>query len=227
MIVLIPAREGSKGVPRKNIKELDGKPLIQYTIDAAREVFEDKYIYVSTDSKEIKKIVEKEGLAVPFLRPKIISGDSSNAREVIIHALDFFKSKNNFYPEKILYLQPTSPLRNSKHIKEAISLFNKSLDMVVSVCKSKYNPYFNLYEENTDGFLYKSKDSQATNRQECKDVYCYNGAIYIINVKSIINAPLNNFKKIVKYEMSRQDSVDIDEQLDFDFAEFIIKKNKK
>ena len=205
---------------------LNGTPIIIYTVTAARNIFDDKYIYVSTDSKKIKKIVENEGLQVPFIRPKEISADSSSAREVIIHAVEFFKTKNNYYPDKLIYLQPTSPLRNSQHIKEAILLFNDSLDMVVSVNKSKYNPYFNLYEEDSNGFLNKSKKNNVFNRQECKDVYSFNGAIYIINVKSIIDSEIGDFKKVLKYEMNTYNSIDIDEQLDFDFAEFLIKRKK-
>ena len=146
-LVVIPARGGSKGVPRKNIKLLNKKPLIHYTIEAARKVFEDQYIYVSTDSTDIKSISEQTGLTVPFLRPEFLATDEAKTEDVLIHSINYFFDKNDYYPDYIVLLQPTSPFRNGTHIREAISLFDKNCDMIVSVKETKSNPYYVLFEE--------------------------------------------------------------------------------
>ena len=128
VLVVIPARGGSKGVPGKNIKLLNGKPLIHYTIEAARKIFEDQYIYVSTDSEKIKSVAEQTGLKVPFLRPKNLATDTANTRDVLLHALDEFVLKNKKEPEVIILLQPTSPFRTASHISEALKLYNSTID---------------------------------------------------------------------------------------------------
>ncbi|MBO6622613.1 MAG: acylneuraminate cytidylyltransferase family protein [Balneola sp.] len=220
-LVIIPARGGSKGVPGKNIRPLKGKPLIHYTVEAARSLFNDSDICVSTDSDEIKKVVEQIGLKVPFIRPKELSQDSSGSHEVILHALDFYEKKG-FEPEAVILLQPTSPLRTAKHIEEAVKLFGPSLDMVVSVKESSSNPYYNLFEEDSSGFLKKSKKGSFVRRQDCPPVWEYNGAIYVINVNSIKKNRLHNLSNIKKYVMDDISSIDIDTELDFKLAEFIM-----
>ena len=223
LLVVIPARGGSKGVKGKNIKLLNGKPLIQYTIDAAREVFDDNLIYVSTDSEEIKDIAEKTGLKVPFIRPSKLATDKANSRDVLLHAIEYYKQVNHEIPEIIILLQPTSPFRKSKHIKEALKLYNKDIDMVVSVKETEANPYFVLFEENEKGFLRKSKEGNYTRRQDCPKVWEYNGAIYIINTKSLKEKSINEFEKISKYEMDTLSSIDIDTKFDFLMAKMCFK----
>ncbi|MFT4684076.1 MAG: CMP-N,N'-diacetyllegionaminic acid synthase [Flavobacteriaceae bacterium] len=221
MLVIIPARGGSKGVPGKNIKKLEGKPLIQYTIDAAREIFEKKDIIVSTDSEKIKTSVESLGLKVPFLRPTELATDTSGSQEVLLHALNFVESKG-IYPEILILLQPTSPFRNATHIKEALKLYNNKIDMVVSVKETKSNPYYVLKEENSEGFLEDSKNGNFTRRQDCPKVWELNGAIYIINVKSLKSKQISAFTKVKKYEMNEVASHDIDTMLDWKMAESLI-----
>ena len=222
-LVIIPARGGSKGVPKKNIKTLGGKPLIYYTIEAARAVFEDKYICVSTDDIEIKNIVEQTGLKVPFLRPAELATDTAGTYEVLLHALNYYENLE-YFPDTIILLQPTSPFRTAEHIKEAIKLYTTEIDMVVSVKETKSNPYFNLFEEDVDGFLKKSKESDYTRRQDCPKVWEYNGAVYVINVESLKNTTINKFKKVKKYVMDELSSLDIDSEMDLKFVELLIKK---
>lgn len=223
-LVLIPARGGSKGVPGKNIKLLGGKPLIQYTLDAAKELFNEDEIIVSTDSEEIRKTVAEYGLKVPFLRPKELATDTAGTYEVLLHALDYMESKG-IYNDIIILLQPTSPLRTSIHIKEALQLYTNDLDMVVSVKETKSNPYYILKEENEDGWLVNSKQGKFARRQDCPKVWEMNGAIFIINVKSLKKKSITEFVKVKKYVMSHEDSIDIDDVLDFDFAELVLNKN--
>ncbi|MFB0925316.1 MAG: acylneuraminate cytidylyltransferase family protein [Vicingaceae bacterium] len=222
-LVVIPARGGSKGVPGKNIKLLNKKPLIHYTIEAARKVFVDRYIYVSTDSTEIKSITEQTGLTVPFLRPEHLATDTANTRDVLLHALEQFTLKNKKKPDVIILLQPTSPFRSATHISEALALYNANLDMVVSVKETNANPYYVLFEEDDDEYLKKSKQSRALRRQDVPKVWELNGAVYIINPKSIQKKPISEFESVVKYEMDDWSSHDIDTKLDWKIAEVILK----
>ncbi|MBU2995976.1 acylneuraminate cytidylyltransferase family protein [Cellulophaga baltica] len=222
-LVVIPARGGSKGVPGKNIKKLNGKQLINYTIEAARHLFEDKNIIVSTDDNKIKTAVEQSGLKVPFLRPAYLATDEANSYDVIMHTLKYYLEKGS-KPEVIILLQPTSPFRTQKHITDALKLYNSSLDMVVSVKESSSNPYYNLFEEEETGYLLKSKKGKFTRRQDCPKVWEYNGAIYIINVSTFLKGDFSTFKKIKKYEMDELSSIDIDTKLDWKIAEYVIKE---
>jgi len=221
-LIIIPARGGSKGVPGKNIKLLNQKPLIHYTIEAARKVFEDQYIYVSTDSTEVKSISEQTGLTVPFLRPEHLATDTANTRDVLLHALEQFTLINKQEPDVIILLQPTSPFRNESHIKEALAQYNSNLDMVVSVKETNSNPYYVLFEEDSKGFLAKSKKGNFTRRQDCPKVWEYNGAIYLINPNSIQKYSIGDFNKVIKYEMDEWSSHDIDNVLDWKIAEALI-----
>ncbi|MCF6359288.1 MAG: acylneuraminate cytidylyltransferase family protein [Cyclobacteriaceae bacterium] len=225
-LVVIPARGGSKGVPGKNIKKLHDKPLIQYTIEAARGIFQDERIVVSTDALEIKHEVEKLGLDVPFLRPSKLSIDTAGTYSVLIHALNFVE-KNGYYPDTLILLQPTSPFRNSRHIKEALQLYSNTIDMVVSVRETRANPYYVLFEEDSNGYLKPSKSGNYARRQDCPRVWEYNGGIYIINISSLRLKELNHFEKVKKYVMDDISSHDIDTKFDWSFAEFLLKANPK
>lgn len=220
-LVVIPARGGSKGIPRKNIKLLGGKSLIQWTIEAALEIFPDEVICVSTDDKEIKSKAEQTGLTVPFLRPKELATDKAGSYEVLLHAVSFYEQQG-YYPDTLILLQPTSPFRTAKHIKEAIDLYTEDLDMIVSVKETKANPYYVLREEDENGFLKKSKESEATRRQDVPKVWELNGAIYIINIKALKSKSLSEFTKVKKYVMDEISSHDIDTMLDWNVAEGII-----
>lgn len=221
-LVIIPARGGSKGVPKKNIKLLDNKPLINYTIEAAQNIFDDAVICVTTDDEEIKEIVERTtSLKVPFLRPAELATDNAGSYEVLLHAVDFYE-KNGYFADTIVLLQPTSPFRKSHHILEAMKLYSKDIDMVVSVKETKSNPYYVLFEENSEGFLSKSKDSNVTRRQDCPTVWEFNGAIYIINIQSLKGSGIGSLKKTVKYVMNEIESIDIDTMFDWKLCEFIL-----
>ena len=223
-LVIIPARGGSKGVPGKNIKLLNGKPLIHYTIEAARAVFEDQYIYVSTDSEDIKTVAEQTGLKIPFLRPDYLATDTANSRDVILHALEQFIQISRMQPDVIVLLQPTSPFRNHQHILEALKLYENTLDMVVSVKETKANPYYVLFEEDKAKFLKKSRAHDATRRQDVPKVWELNGAIYVIDMKTLKTKPLSQFSKVKKYVMDEISSHDIDTMLDWKIAEVIVKE---
>lgn len=223
VLVVIPARGGSKGVPGKNIKLLDGKPLIQYTIDAAKEVVAEEKICVSTDDLEIKAVVEALGTKVPFLRPAELATDRAGTYEVLLHAVKYYESQG-YYPDVLILLQATSPFRTSKHIEEALELFDNDCEMVVSVKETKANPYYILREENSKGWLENSKKGNFTRRQDCPKVYELNGAIYIVSVKSLKQKNISEFTKVKKYIMDFISSHDIDDIMDWKMAELLKKK---
>jgi len=222
-LIIIPARGGSKGVPGKNIKILNGKPLIQYTIEAALEVTDKENIIISTDSIEIKNVVEKLGIKVPSFRPKELATDTAGTYEVLLYELKKLEVEGKFF-ESFILLQPTSPFRTGKQVQDALNLYNDSLDMVVSVKETNANPYFVLREEDENGYLIPSKTSSATRRQDVPKVWELNGAIYIINSNSLKRMPLNQFKKVRKYVMDEWTSHDIDTILDWQVAETILGK---
>lgn len=225
-LILIPARGGSKGIPDKNIKPLNGRPLIYYTLDAACTVASPDNICVSTDSDAIIRIVREYGIDVPFKRPADLSTDTAGSYEVILHAIDFYEQRGMQY-DRIVLLQPTSPFRTGIHIREALYLYEPDLDMVASVKMAHANPYFNLFEENTDGFLFRSKLGSFTRRQDCPVVYEFNGAIYIMNVQSLKIKSHTTFTRIRKYVMSDVDSIDIDTKADWMLAEAVISEKRE
>ena len=222
LLFVIPARGGSKGIPGKNIKLLSGKPLIGYSIDMARNFAKDEHICVSTDSQEIKNVVEGYGLQVPFMRPCELATDTASTYDVLLHAIHFYEDRNIFH-DWIVLLQPTSPFRRKEDIDAMLSLAVKGVDMVVSVKRSSITPYYNCYQEK-NGYLYKFMDKgYLPGRQSAVDrFYQKNGSVYIISVSSLKKMPMNDFTKVKFFEMPAVFSVDIDEPLDWLFAETIL-----
>lgn len=222
-LFIIPARGGSKGLLRKNILPINGKPMIYYTIDAARGATRDENICVSTDDDEIRQVVEEYGLKVPFMRPSALATDFANSRDVLLHAIDFYKNKLGRAFVKACLLQPTSPLRTSDHLIRSQQLWKDDLDMLVSVKQSKANPYFSLFEEQEDGYLKKSKEGDFLRRQDAPKIWEFNGAIYYINIKSLYAGPISDFRKVAKFEMSEEESYDVDTRFDFELINLILK----
>ncbi len=222
-LVVIPARGGSKGIPYKNIKILGDKPLIQYSIDLAREIANDDMICLSTDDEKIISVCESLNLKVPFVRPPELSADNAGSYEVLLHALQYYLAKD-IDVSRIILLQPTSPFRNSKQLKEALSMWKEDSELILSVKKTKANPYYLLMEENTEGYLEISKKAgDIKQRQNVPTVYEINGAIYIINAQTLLKEKSLRDFKTQKYVMDEVSSVDIDEPLDWLYAETIIK----
>lgn len=221
ILYLIPARGGSKGIPHKNIKLLDGKPLIQYSIDVARQLAEDNDICVSTDDIEIKTVAENLGLEVPFLRPDYLASDTAGTSDVIVHALDFYSNQGTNY-DVVVLLQPTSPLRTVQNIKDCLALYDDTLDMVTTVKESSVSAV--LCRENQNGFLEQVIGENNVRRQDAAKLYEYNGAVYVINSDAIKEKGLGGFTKIKKCVMDEKSSVDIDTMLDWKFVEVLVKE---
>lgn len=222
-LFVITARGGSKGLPGKNIKNLCGKPLIAYSIDIARAFTDDENICVSTDSEEIKQVVENYGLKVPFLRPEYLATDTASSSDVLVHAVKFYKEQGREY-RRLCLLQPTSPLRTVEDVEGALDLYSDDIDVVTGMVKSHAPSVLN--EENEDGFMVSVFNKNGLGRQYVKTMYETNGAVYVINIKSLLEKGMKCFTKKVKYEMSKEHSIDIDDIFDFMLVETILKNRR-
>jgi N-acylneuraminate cytidylyltransferase len=224
-LFLIPARGGSKGIPHKNIKDLNGKPLIQYSIDVARYFTSDDNICVSSDDDKIIEVVEDYGLRVPFKRPACLATDKVGSSDVILHAIKYYLEIGKSFDALVL-LQPTSPLRRPLDVENCLKMFSENCDMVVSVKKVSTNPFYNCYKENEDGYLYKLFPSKSIlRRQDAPDLYEFNGAVYVINIESLLKCSLSDFSRIKYYLMDEVHSLDIDSFYDFNIANYILSNN--
>lgn len=228
IVGIIPARGGSKGLPRKNILPLGGRPLISYTIEAALKSKINRTI-VSTEDKEIAEIARECGAEVPFLRPKKLATDTASSLSVILHALNYLEKKERYYSDVIVFLQPTSPFRTYKHINEALEMFFSSdVDSVISVCETEYHPYY-MYWRKMNGKLeeFVKIKNKPLRRQDLPTIYRINDAIVITKreyfKKVRKNSPCFNPKSVKGYIMDRISSVDINDKFDFLLAEFIMK----
>lgn len=223
ILFVIPARGGSKGIPGKNIKPMGGIPLICRSIDIARKFVDDKDICVTTDSDEIIDVVKQHGMEVPFKRPDYLATDTASSYDVLIHALDFYKEKGLEYDWMVL-LQPTTPFRKEEDLRKMLEMMNDDLDMVVSVKQAETNPYYNCYALNEDGYLQKfiKNSTGGYGRQAARPIiYEKNGSVYVIKIDSLRKQRINDFEKVRIYEMSKEYSIDLDEPLDWIFAEAI------
>lgn len=222
VLAIIPARSGSKGLKDKNIKELNGKPMISYTIEAAVRsgIFED--IIVSTDSQVYADISIDYGASVPFLRSNYLSSDTATSIDMIIHVIEEMNKIGKEY-DYFMLLQPTSPLRTKDDIINAIELlFEKEANSVVSVCEAENSPlYMNTINEDLsiDGFLPKGIK---TRRQELDKYYRLNGAIYLCKVEYFLKSKDFYNEKSYAYLMNKKNSIDVDDEVDFEFVKSLI-----
>lgn len=226
MLAIIPARGGSKGVLRKNIKYLGGKPLIYYAIKAAKDSKYIDRIIVSTDDEEIAEVALKHGAEVPFLRPNELATDNAKAIDNYIYTMDRLNN-NNKDVDKIkdfIVLQPTSPLRTYVDIDNAINIFyENNADTVISVVKAEHPPTW--YKKiSKEGILvdYLQSVDNSLNRQEAEETYLPNGAIYIFKYDSLKENYGYYNLKTYPYIMAQENSVDIDTILDFKLAELLL-----
>lgn len=221
ILAIIPARGGSKGLPGKNIIDLGGEPLINWTIKAAKESKYISEIFVSTDDLKIKDVVEKFGIKISRLRSKKLSQDNSLSIDVVLNILTFPEFNN---VECICMLQPTSPLRTSLHIDEAFDkFFNLNAACCVSVCKNEISPFWSFeINENKLKSLFPL-NSIPLRRQELPVTYSLNGAIYIAKVDWLLNNKSFLGDQTIPYIMEKNDSIDIDDLDDLRNAEQLIK----
>ena len=227
-VTIIPARSGSVNLKNKNILKFNAKPLIYWSIKAAKDSKIVKDVFVSTNSTKIAKISKKYGCKVPFLRKKDLASSNSIMKDVIVDTLNNLNAFKEKKYDAVILLQPTSPLRSGKDIDKACNIFiKKKPDSLVSVCKLHhcFNPE-QLYIQKK-GYLKKiSRKKTIELRQKKKKYYAHNGAaIYITNIKKIKKFIIGG--KIASYQMEKYYSYDIDDKEDFKIAELIHKNLKK
>ena len=221
-IAIIPARSGSKGLPRKNVLELKGKPLLGYSIEAAIEsgVFDE--VMVSTDSKLYSEIARKFGASVPFLRDESLSLDTTSVWDVV---RDIIKKYDDFGKRFDMFclLQPTSPLRKPEDIRNAYNILREKASVaVISVCEPEHSPLLcgRLYnDESLDGFFSRELPFQ---RQKLDKYYRVNGAIYFAYVQEFLKDDFLYRKGSFAYIMDQERSIDIDTKFDFVMAEALL-----
>jgi len=223
---LIPARGGSKELPKKNIRPLLGKPLIAWTIEQAKASRYVDRVIVSTDDEEIAEIVKQYGAEVPFMRPKELARDDIPGIDVVFHAMNWFIKNENKQYDLIILLQPTSPLRTAEDIDKAIELlFFKKAKAIVSVCEVDHHPLWtNALPENGCMKNFIRKEIINKNRQELPTFYRLNGAIYLAYCNYIKEQKGFFGEETFAYIMPKERSVDIDSELDLKLAEILMKE---
>ena len=227
VLCTICARGGSKGVKNKNIRLLNGKPLIAYTIEQAKESKLFEHIVISTDSDDIAKVAKEYGAEVFFKRSPKLASDTAGKLDVI---RDAFVRSEEYYNETFDYLvdlDATSPLRNVEDIINSFNLFKKNnYDNLITAMPSRRNPYFNIVEQDKDGKVYLSKklDISIVRRQDAPKTYDMNASIYIWKREIILNKNSIFLENTGLYVMPEERSIDIDSELDFEFVEFLIRK---
>ncbi len=225
ILAVIPARGGSKGLPRKNILEIAGKPLIEWTIEAARKsTMIDRFI-LSSDDSEIIDVAKRCGCEVPFVRPKELAEDDTPGISPVLHALEMLHENYDY----VVLLQPTSPLRTAADVDACIELCMKSgAPCCVSVVLSEQNPYW-MYSLNSNHHLdpIMKNRSMYLRRQELPPVYSLNGAVYVADSKWLFKTKSFIDAETIGYVMPKERSMDIDSQIDFDICELYLQHRKK
>lgn len=222
-IAIIPARSGSKGMKDKNIKELCGKPLLAYSVEAALRSGIFEKVHVSTDSAQYQEIGRRYGADVPFLRSAETSTDTASTWDAMRFVLQEYKERGEVF-DTITVLQPTSPLRTSEDIKRAYSFFlEKNANMISSVCEMEHSPLWcNVLPEDLSMKDFEDEKLAFLPRQELPVYYRENGAIYMMRTQHLFKAE-NIYKDgCYAFVMERDHSIDIDEELDFLLAETIM-----
>jgi len=227
LIAIVPARGGSKGIPGKNIKIFCGKPLIYYTISEALKSKLITEIIISTDSLEIAETAKGFGAKCPFIRPSELATDNAKAIDNYIYTVKKLNDDYNYSEDEFIVLQPTSPLRTVFDIDNAINLFiEKSADSVISVTEFDHPIEWAKIIE-SDGRLrnyFQSETNSNLNRQELQTSYRPNGAIFVFKFELLFNNYSYYSENTFGYKMSSENSIDIDTELDFEFAEYIMRK---
>jgi CMP-N,N'-diacetyllegionaminic acid synthase len=226
-ICFIGARGGSKGVPQKNIREFGGKPLIAHTIESALDSKIFTKVIVSTDNEKIAKIAKEYGAEIPFIRPKKLASDNASMDDVVFHTIKKLNLMGEYF-DILVNRDCTVPFISKSDISGSIKLLNTSkCDMVCGVYKQHHNPYFNMMEVNSKGFLNFSKKTKKPikSRQSAPVVYQVNG-LFTLNVNQFLKYKKIYMPKILPYEISPERGFMIDTEFEFEIGNLIVNKNK-
>ena len=228
-IALICARKGSKGVPGKNIRPLAGKPLIAWSIQAAKQIGRISRVIVSTDSEEIAGIAVEHGAEVPFIRPAELAQDVSSEWLVWRHALNYLSKSENVKIDGLVVIPPTAPLRDIQDIENCLDEYEKGdVDVVITVSNAHRNPYFNMVTNDSQGFsslVIKPKDI-IVRRQDTPPVFDITTVAYVARPEFVedYNGLFEGKVRSVKVPTER--ALDIDTMYDFRIAECLLSDNK-
>jgi CMP-N-acetylneuraminic acid synthetase len=225
ILALILARGGSKSIPRKNVILVGGKPLIAWSIIAARRVKPSLRVIVSTDDSEIASVSCQWGAETPFIRSSELARDDTPSMDAILHALRWLEEMESYIPDYLVLLQATSPLRSSEDITAAIDLaYERDADAVVSVTPCKEHPYL-LKKLDAEGrlFPYVELENPITRRQELPPLFMLNGAIYLAKPEVLINQKSWYTSKTYAYIMPEDRSLDIDSPWQLTLADLVLR----
>lgn len=226
MLAIIPARGGSKGLPGKNIRLLNGKPLIAYTVEAALRAKHIDRVIISTDDEEIASVAVQYGAELPFMRPAELASDTAMAIDNYIYTIGRLEIESGTPIDAFVVLQPTSPLRTAEDIDGAIELFDqKGADSVISYCQEAHPVIWHKYLDAKGRFV-DIFESNIKNRQDNRVSYYPNGAVYVFK-SSVIRERKYYTNKSFAYIMPRTRSVDIDFIEDFEYAEFLLRRRQE
>lgn len=223
-LAVITARSGSKGLPHKNIKDINGKPLIAYSILAAKESGLFDEIYVSTDSEEYATIAKQWGASVPFMRSEALASDSSSSWDSVVEAIAKYKKLGKEF-DTVTLLQPTSPLRAAKDIQAGYEMLEqKQASAIIGVCEMDHSPLWsNVLPEDKNMGTFIRDEVRGKNRQMLPTYYRINGALYIVTVEKLEDIANLYSESCYAYVMPAERSVDIDTLMDFKIAEVYMK----
>lgn len=228
IIGVIPARGGSKGVPKKNIKNINGKPLIAWTIEAAHASKYLDEVIVSTDSEEIKEVAEQYGAKVPFMRPPELAQDTSTSMDVLFHSLQFMKESEGLDFDILMMLEPTSPLREVRDIDDSLEML-VSHGEARSIAGISYleggNPDFVVTLN--EGLMRSKNDFVVKRRQDIDDYYFYEGTIYASYVDDLLERKSFYHELALGYVVPKWKSFEIDDMVDFSLIEHLLKEREK
>ena len=232
VLAIIQARGGSKGIPGKNIKLLLGRPLIYWTIDAAKMAQAVSRVIVSTDDEEIAKISRACGAEVPFMRPKEFAADNAKSIGLLKHALEWLAEHEHYHPDAVVQLKPTNPLRRAEHIDQCVEEFFKTpgIDSLITVTKSPAHPLKTWKFE--QGFLapfvpeevFGIHEAAKMPRQALPEAFVQNSCVHVIHPDTILKKNSSIGTRVKGVVMDAEDSINIDRALDFEIAEILLKK---
>ncbi len=226
ILAIIPARGGSKGLPGKNIKPLNGKPLVAYSIEAANKSKFINKLVLSTDSNEISQVCSHYDIEIPFMRPAELATDDADATDAYRYTIDRLQKETGYNPDIVVILQPTSPLRTAQDIDNAIEIFLKNnANAVIGVCETDVHPNrIKIIQD--DGTIRPRSNRKGVfgNRQDNDKVYLHNGNMFVFKPSVLFDESGEYPDKTYPYIMPVEHSTDIDTQHDFDITEFLMRK---
>jgi CMP-N,N'-diacetyllegionaminic acid synthase len=230
ILVYVPARGGSKGIPYKNIKPILGKPLLNYTLDIVRELEQqypnEIYPFFSTDDEEISNVAAQNGFSTEYRRPEYLSGDTSTIVDGVLDALDWLKKEKNIHPQKILLLQPTSPLRTLEQVKLLLEIFNrKHAKSMFSVIPMRQHPYECICIDKEEWNYLASPTKEAQQRQSYQNTFYFiDGSYYLVTIDFFLtHRTFIDKGHSIPFIIEDKFLIDIDEPEDMVIAESILR----